>query len=96
MGTSHARPHPDATRISKRDCATPGCGRTAVSESFCGVCRENFLEGNVVVFRGGELLPQLRHGAWDGDDFADLIPEDMSVVAIRNAWRAEKARAASA
>jgi hypothetical protein len=48
------------------------------------------------VFRGGELLPQLRHGAWDGDDFADLIPEDMSVVAIRNAWRAEKARAASA
>lgn len=46
------------------------------------------------MWAGGELLPQMKHGAWNGDNFADLIPEQFSIEALRNEWRAEKAASA--
>jgi len=77
MGTSHARPHPDAPRIRQLDCHTPGCGRTAVRAGLCGVCRDNFVNRNAVVWKGGELLPQIGQTAWFGDECSDLISESI-------------------
>lgn len=73
MGTSHAGPHPDAPRISKRDCATPGCGRFTARAGFCGVCRDNFVKGNAIVWSGGELLAQTERRTW----YDDLISKEI-------------------
>lgn len=76
MGTSHVGAHSDASRISKSDCRTPGCGRTATREGLCGVCRDNFVKGNEIVWHGGELLPAISQLAWDGDGFAYWIGDE--------------------
>ena len=60
---------PAARRFDPEVCATVGCDRRpAEGAKFCGCCKEDRRTGRVVVFRGGELLPnaEMERVAFDG------------------------------